>query len=103
MTEETQITPLQARIAEVEQYQKNIDLYKDILKTLPKEWPARLLEHKGSKNQHEVISNVPTEDVELLAQLWYADECINAIKTETLEMTKAKSILNVLQSNTTTT
>jgi hypothetical protein len=99
MTEETQMTPLQSRIAEVAQYEKNIDLYKTILKTLPTEWPARLLEHKGSKNQHEVIGNVSSEDVELLAQLWYADECIKAIKTETLEMTKAKSILNVLQQN----
>ena len=103
MTETTQMTPLQERIAEVEQYQKNIDLYETILKTLPTVWPERLVEHRGSKNQHEVIVNVSTEDVQLLAQLWYADECVNAIKTETLEMTKAKSILNVLQSNTTTT
>lgn len=97
MTEETQITPLEARIMEVEQYEKNIALYETILKTLPTEWPERLIQHKGAKNQHDVIATVSSEDVELLAQLWYADECVKAVKTETLEMTKAKSILNVLK------
>lgn len=98
MTEETQqVTPLQARIAEVAQYEANIALYKVILETLPTEWPERLLQYKGSKNQQDVIANVEGNDVELLAQLWYADECAKAVKTETLEMTKSKAILNVLQ------
>jgi hypothetical protein len=98
MTEETQqVTPLQARIAEVAQYEANIALYKVILETLPTEWPERLLQYKGSKNQQDVIANVEGDDVELLAQLWYADECAKAVKTETLEMTKSKAILNVLQ------
>lgn len=92
-----QITPLQARIAEVAQYEANIALYKVILETLPTEWPERLLQYKGTKNQQDVIANVHSDDVELLAQLWYADECNKAIKTETLEMTKSKAILNVLQ------
>jgi hypothetical protein len=97
MTEETQITPLQARIAEVAQYEANIALYQTILQTLPTEWPERLLEHKGSKNQHESIAGVDSADVELLSKLWYADDCIKAIKTETLELTKSKAILTVLQ------
>jgi hypothetical protein len=97
MTEETQITPLQARIAEVAQYEANIALYQSILKTLPTEWPERLLQHRGTKKQHDAIANVDISDVELLSKLWYADECAKAIKTETLEMTKAKSILSVLQ------
>ena len=97
MTEETQVTPLQARIAEVEQYEANIALYKTILETLPTEWPERLLEYKGAKNQHDVIAKVDSADVELLSKLWYADECAKAVKTETLELTKSKAILNVLQ------
>ena len=97
MTEETQVTPLQARIAEVEQYEANISLYKTILETLPTEWPERLLQHRGSKTQHDTIATVDGADVELLSKLWYADECIKAIKTETLELTKAKSVLNVMQ------
>jgi hypothetical protein len=97
MTEETQVTPLQARIAEVAQYEANIALYETILETLPTQWPERLLQHRGAKKQHDVIADVDSADVELLAKLWYADECAKAIKTEILEMTKAKSILNVLQ------
>jgi hypothetical protein len=98
MTEQTQVTPLQARIAEVAQYEANIALYESILQTLPTEWPERLLEHRGSKNQHDSIAGVESADVELLSKLWYADECSKAIKTETLEMIKSKAILNVLQS-----
>lgn len=97
MTEQTQITPLQARIAEVAQYESNILMYKNILDTLPTEWPERLLQYKGAKNQHDAIANVASEDVELLSQLWYADECAKAIKTETLELTKSKAVLNILQ------
>jgi hypothetical protein len=97
MIEETQITPLQARIAEVAQYEANIALYQVILQTLPTEWPERLLQYRGAKNQQDTIASVSGDDVELLAQLWYADECAKAVKTETLEMTKSKAILNVLQ------
>ena len=98
MTEQPQVTPLQARIAEVAQYEANIALYETILQTLPTEWPERLLQHRGSKNQHDSIAGVESADVELLSKLWYADECSKAIKTETLEMIKSKAILTVLQS-----
>jgi hypothetical protein len=93
----TLVTPLQARIAEVAQYEANIALYTAILETLPTEWPERLLQYKGAKNQHDAIADIDTADVELLAKLWYADECRKAIRTETVELTKAKSILTVLQ------
>lgn len=97
MTEETQMTHLQARIAEVAQYEANIALYQTILQTLPTEWPDRLLQFKGAKNQHEAIAEVAIDDVELLSKLWYADDCAKAIRTETLELTKSRAILNVLQ------
>ena len=97
MTETTPTTPLQARIAEVAQYEANIALYKTILQTLPTEWPERLLQYRGSKNQHDVVASVDGADVELLSKLWYADECDKATKTETLELTKSKAILDVLQ------
>jgi hypothetical protein len=96
MTEPT--TPLQARIVEVAQYEANIALYVNILTTLPTTWPEHLLQYKGSKSQHDAIASVvDLADVELLAKLWYADECAKAIRTETLEMTKAKLILAVMQ------
>ena len=97
MTEQTQVTPLQARIAEVAQYEANIALYQTILETLPTEWPERLLQHRGTKNQHDVIAFVDSADVELLSKLWYADECAKAIKTETLELTKSRAVLDVMQ------
>lgn len=98
MTEEVQITPLQARIAEVAQYEANIALYTSILTTLPTEWPEHLLQHRGTSDQHAAIATVTNlDDVQMLAKLWYADECAKAIRTETLEMTKAQSILAVLQ------
>jgi len=97
MIEDNQITPLQARITEVAQYEANIALYQSILTSLPTEWPERLLQYKGAKNQHDTIATVDSSDVELLSKLWYADDCAKAIKTETLELTKAKSILTVLQ------
>jgi hypothetical protein len=97
MTEQIQITPLQARIAEVAQYEANIALYKTILETLPTEWPERLLQYRGAKNQHDAIAGIDSADIELLSKLWYADECTKAVKTETLELTKSRAILDVLQ------
>jgi hypothetical protein len=92
------ITPLQARIAEVAQYQANIQMYTSMLANLPTEWPARLLEYKNATNKHEVIGKVEDlDDVELLSDLWAADDCRKAIRTETLEMRKAQAILTVLQ------
>ena len=96
--EEIQITPLQARMAEVAQYKANIVLYETILATLPTVWPEHLAQHKGAKNQQDIVGTIADlKDVELLSKLFYADECANAIRTETLEMTKAEAILAVLQ------
>ena len=97
MTEETQVTPLQARIAEVAQYEANIALYQTILQSLPTEWPERLLQYRSAKNHHDTIASVDSADIELISKLWYADECAKAIRTETLELTKSRAILNVLQ------
>ena len=99
MTEETQVTPLQARISEVAQYEANIALYKVILETLPTEWPSHLEKYRGLKDQHQVIAEVAFEDVELLSKLWYADECQKTIRSEIVEMTKANAILDVLKQN----
>jgi hypothetical protein len=35
--------------------------------------------------------------VELVSQLWYADDVAHAIRTEMLERTKAAAILSVLE------
>lgn len=97
MTEAAPLTPLEARRAEVAQYESNIALYQTILAGLPSDWPAHLEQYRGAKNQHDVIAEVNLGDVELLSKLWYADECRKAIRAETVEMTKAKSILTALE------
>jgi hypothetical protein len=97
MTEET-MTPLDARRAEVAGYAANIAMFQAIYATLPHEWPEHLLKYRGAKHQHEVADQVEDlEDVALLSQLWYADECHKAIRSETVEMTKAASILAALE------
>jgi hypothetical protein len=98
MTEPTQISPLEARTAEVAQYEANIAMYTTILAGLPTEWPAHLAQYKGVTDKHAVIGTIESlDDVELLSDLWAADDCRKAIRTETLEKRKAEAILNVLQ------
>ncbi len=95
---DTPMTPLQSRQAEVAQYETNIAMYTAIIATLPTEWPTRLLEYRTATDKHATIATVDDmEDVNLLSQLWYADQCYAAIRSETVEMNKAKAILAVLQ------
>lgn len=92
------LTPLEMRRAEVAQYEANIALYTAIAATLPSEYPARLVEHKGVKNQHEIIATIENlDDVTLLSNLWAYDAAQAAIRTETVELQKSKAILAVLE------
>ena len=94
------ITPLEARRAEVAQYDANIAMYQQILATLPTEWPEHLAQYRGTKNEHEVAAQVEDlDDVVLLSQLLYADRCKASIRAEMLERTKAAAILAVMESN----
>jgi hypothetical protein len=97
MTEQT-MTALEARIAEVAQYEANIAMYTSMLANLPTEYPTHLQQYKGATDKHSVIGNISNlDDVELLSDLWTADDCVKAIRTETLEKRKAQAILAVLQ------
>jgi hypothetical protein len=94
----TEMTPLEARIAEVAQYQANIALYTTMLANLPTEWPAHLEQYRGAADKHAIAGQVEDlDDVLLLSDLWTADDCHKAIRTETVEMRKAQAILNVLE------
>lgn len=98
ISSEPQLSPLETRRLEVAQYDANIAMYQAILATLPTEWPARLEQYRGAKNEHDVAAKVDDlDDVVLLSQLLYADRCRAAIRTETLERTKAAAILAVLE------
>jgi hypothetical protein len=89
--------PIQSRRDEVAQYDANIAMYQTILAGLPSEWPAELEQHRNPKNQHKAIDDVPEEHIGLVSQLWYADDVRHAIRTETLERTKAAAILAALE------
>ena len=98
MSEETTPTPLEARVAEVAQYEANIAMYSAMKATLPTQWPDHLVEYRHAKNKHEVAGRVADlKDVELLSKLWYADDCDAAIRSEMVELTKAKAILGIMQ------
>jgi len=93
-----QPTPLEIRIAEVAQYEANIAMYQGILANLPTEYPAHLVQYKNAANKHATAAQIDDlDDMELLSKLWYADECYAAIRSEMVEMQKAKAILAVLQ------
>jgi hypothetical protein len=100
MENETQITPLQARKAEVAGYEANIAMYETILAGLPTKWPERLVQYRDAADKHKVAGEIDNlDDVSLLSKLWYADDCYKAIRSETVEKTKAEAILNTLEAN----
>lgn len=93
-----QESAIQQRIAEVAQYQQNINLYSAIASALPSEWPDHLRHLKGASNKHAAIADLEDlDDVALVSDLWAHDEAVAAIRTETVEMRKAQAILNALQ------
>ena len=92
------ITPLEAREAEVAQYATNIALYTKMLSGLPTQWPKHLEQYRGATERHKVIGEISNlDDVQLLADLWTADDCVKAIRTETLEKRKSEAILAALK------
>ena len=91
-------TPLEARQQEVDQYTANIAMYQSILATLPTEYPARLEQYIGRTDLQTVVAEIENlDDVELVAQLMYAQQCKASIRAEIAERTKAAAILAVLK------
>ena len=96
---ETEKTPIQLRQEEVAQYQLNIDIYTSILSTLSTELPDHLEPFRGRTDKHQAIAEIEDlNDVELLSNVWFAEELKARIRSEIVEQTKAKAILAVLQS-----
>lgn len=95
---ENEITPLEARRAEVAQYEANIAMYTAIANSLPAEWPERLAQFKGSTSQHADIATLEDlDDVQLVSDLWAHDSAKAAIRAETVEKRKAEAILAFLE------
>jgi hypothetical protein len=98
----TDITPLEARRQEVDQYQANIDMYQTLLDTLPSEWPDRLAQHRGRTDHQQAAAEVDSlEDVALLGDLLFREQCEGSIRAELVEQRKAAAILAVLQAQQT--
>lgn len=94
----TEITPLQARIAEVAEYENGIALYTSIANSLPSEWPSHLAHLKGSTDKHNAIASIESlSDVELVSKLWAHDDAQAAIRANYVEKSKAQAILTVMQ------
>ena len=92
------IDPIAIRRDEVAQYDRNIALYETIVASLPNEWPDHLSKFKGRTDHQAAASELEdVNDVELLAQLLYREQCEKAIRAEKLERTKAAAILAALQ------
>jgi hypothetical protein len=100
MTENTSATfdPIKARQEEVDQYNKNIELFTLIAAGLPTEWPSHLEHLKGEKNQHEAIAKIEKiADVELVGKLWAYESAQASIRSEMVEKAKAEAILNAMK------
>lgn len=96
--EEANFDPIAMRRAEIASYASNIAMYQSIISTLPTEWPEHLLAYKSVSNLHDVIEQIEDmDDVALVSQLHYAEQCRRSIRSEMIEMTKAQSILAALE------
>jgi hypothetical protein len=91
------VDPIEVRREEIAQYDANIAMYQAIAANLPTTWPKELEQFKNPRNQHKALRDVPANKVQQLSELWYADDVAHAIKTETLERTKAAAILAALE------
>jgi hypothetical protein len=96
MTEATTpLTPKEIRQMEVDSYKANIDTYTALLATLDGNWDADLIHLKGVEGQ-EAARQCPMDRLERLAVLQQFEQVTNLLKTETVEHSKAKAILNIL-------
>lgn len=93
-----ELTAIDVRKLEVAQYDANIAMYKSILETLPTEWPDNLVQYKNPLNEHDAAAQIEDlDDLELVSKLWYADQVKKMIRSETVERTKAASILAAME------
>lgn len=95
MTEETQLTARQIRQMEVDSYEANIAVYRNLLATLDGNWDADLV-HLKDLPAHDAAAQCSLERIERLAELQQYDQVSRLLRTEILECSKAKAILNSL-------
>jgi hypothetical protein len=93
-------TPLEMRRAEVAQYQQNIEVFTQLIATLPSELPAHLEQYRSRTDRHAAAAEIEDmDDVVLVSDVWFHDELKARVRSETVEMRKAQAILSVLEAN----
>ena len=92
---ETQLTARQLRQMEVDAYETNIAVYKTLLETLDGNWDADLVQFKNMP-AHDAAKQCPLDRIERLAALQQYEQVSGLLRTEMLECSKAKAILNIL-------
>lgn len=95
--DETPLTPLELRTQEVQQYQTNIEMFKAIAATLPSELPEHLQSFRTRTDKHAASAEITNlDDLELLSDVWMHDEMNARVRSEMVEMRKAKAILDFI-------
>lgn len=85
------------REREVHQYQINIDNYTQMLAALPQgEVPADLAPYMDTPTE-ELPSFIPLETFQLIADYQYRKRITYLIRTEAIEQSKAKRVLDALK------
>jgi hypothetical protein len=93
---ENELTPIQARQLEVDQYTLNVTNYQTLLAMLDGDWDADLVHLKNVETQ-EAARQCPMDRLERLAVLQQFDQVTNLLKTEIVERAKAAAILEMLK------
>jgi hypothetical protein len=98
LTPEQLTAAIEARQAEVDAYQHNIDTFTALIGTLPNTLPAHLEAYRGRTDRHDAAAEIEDiADVELLSDVWFHDELKARIRSEIVEKRKAQAILASLQ------
>jgi hypothetical protein len=85
------------REREVHQYQINIDNYTTMLAALPQgEPPAEILQYMSTKTE-ELPFSVSLDVMQQIADYQYRDRISYLIRTELIEQSKAKRVLDALK------
>ena len=96
MDENTELTAIEARQIEVDQYNQNVSNYYALLAMLDGDWDADLIHFKNMETQ-EAARQCPMDRLERLAVLQQFDQVTNLLKTEIVERAKAAAILEMLK------
>ena len=92
----TDLTPIEARQAEVDTYSENINVYEKLLANLDGNWDSDLA-HLKTVEPQEAARQCPMDRLERLAVLQQYDQVTNLLKTEIVERAKAAAILAVIK------